>query len=352
MKRIVLTGGGTAGHVMPHLALIPVLRAEGWEIFYIGTENGIERSIIEPLGIPYYSVSTGKLRRYRDARNLSDPFRVLKGVGQSISLMKKLRPNIVFSKGGFVSVPVSYGAALCGVPVLLHESDLSSGLANKLCIPFARALCTTFPETAQAIGKKAVASGTPMRPALFQGDPARARSQFGLSSAKPVLMVTGGSLGAQALNEAVRGALDTLDGFQILHLCGKGNLDPALEGRKGYVQREFLMDEMADAYALADVVLSRAGSNTIHELLALAKPNILVPYPAAASRGDQIQNAASFEKRGFSMVIDQSLLTAQRLTQAVKTVYAHRETYIQAMRKTPLSDGTPIVMEQIHRYAK
>jgi len=352
MKRIILTGGGTAGHVMPHLALIPVLQKQGWEIHYIGTENGIERSIIEPLNIPYHGISAGKLRRYRDPRNLTDPLKVIKGVAQAAALMRKLKPAVVFSKGGFVSVPVSYGAALCGVPVILHESDLSSGLANKLCIPFAKALCTTFPETAQEIGKKAVPSGTPMRPSLFEGDAQRAREIFGLNAGKPVLMITGGSLGAQALNEAVRGALDQLKDFEILHLCGKGNLDPALEGRSGYVQKEFLLNEMADAYALADVVLSRAGSNTIHELLALAKPNILVPYPATASRGDQIQNAQSFEKRGFSVVIDQKDLTVQTLTQAVQKVYENRAQYRSAMEQTPLKDGTGIVLEQIFKHAK
>jgi UDP-N-acetylglucosamine--N-acetylmuramyl-(pentapeptide) pyrophosphoryl-undecaprenol N-acetylglucosamine transferase len=350
IKRIILTGGGTAGHVMPHLAIIPPLKEEGWDIQYIGTEQGIERGLMEPHVSKYHAISTGKLRRYFDLRNLSDPFRVIKGMAQSMSILKKEKPDIVFSKGGFVSVPVAYAAAIRRIPVILHESDMTSGLANRLCAPFASVICTTFPETAQTIGKKAVACGTPLRSSLFEGDKMRARGEYGFSGEKPVLMITGGSSGAQAVNDLLRGALDLLKAFDVLHLCGKGNLDASLKSRRGYVQREFI--DMADAYALADLVISRAGSNTICELLALAKPNLLIPYPAAASRGDQIDNARSFEKRGFSKVLMQEDATPKILADMVISLYNSRERYIAAMKSEPLADGSAILLNQIRKYAK
>lgn len=352
MKRIILTGGGTAGHVMPHLALIPTLKAEGWDVQYIGSADGMERGLMEPLVSKYHPISTGKLRRYADARNLTDPFRVLKGMAQSAAVIKAEKPSIVFSKGGFVSVPVVYAASMRRVPVILHESDMTSGLANKLCLPFAKVICTTFPETAAALGKKAVATGTPLRASLFEGDRARALARFGFDGRKPVLMLTGGSSGAQALNAALRGALESLSDFDILHLCGRGNLAPELEGRPGYVQREFLLDEMPDAYAMADLLISRAGSNTICELLALAKPNLLVPYPAAASRGDQLVNAASFEKRGFSMVLLQENMTPDSLRDAAVRLWNERGRYVSAMRAEPTANGAEAVLELIRRHAR
>ncbi len=335
---------------MPHLAIIPRLKEEGWDVQYIGTANGIEQDIMEPHVSKYHAVSTGKLRRYFDLRNLSDPFRVVKGMAQSLSILKREKPDIVFSKGGFVSVPVAYAAAMSRIPVILHESDMTSGLANRLCAPFASVICTTFPETAQAMGKKGVACGTPLRSSLFGGSKMRARGEYGFSGEKAVLMITGGSSGAQAVNDLVRNALDMLKAFDVLHLCGKDNLDASLEGRKGYVQREFI--DMADAYALADVVISRAGSNTICELLALAKPNLLIPYPTAASRGDQIDNARSFEKRGFSKVLMQEDATPKILADMVIGLYNSREKYIAAMKSEPLANGTDILLQQIYKYAK
>jgi len=352
MKRIILTGGGTAGHVMPHLALLPILKEDGWDVQYIGTQDGIERRIMEPLVSRYHAISAGKLRRYLDPKNLSDPFRVAKGVAQSLRILGQERPAAVFSKGGFVSVPVSVAASMRRVPLILHESDMTSGLANRLCAPFASAILTTFPETARALGKKASASGTPLRPELFAGDRERAKRLFGFDGQKPVLLVTGGSLGAVAVNLLVRQALDRMPGFNVLHLCGKGNLDPALEGRPGYVQREFLMSEMADAYALADVVLSRAGSNTICEILALAKPNLLIPYPTQASRGDQIENAQSFAKRGFSRVLMQERATPELLARELIELYNNRDACIKAMRAEPLANGARAVVEAIYAHAK
>ena len=352
MKRIVLTGGGTAGHVTPNLALIPHLAAAGWDIVYIGSVGGMERGLVEPTGVPFYEVATGKLRRYRDLKNLSDPFRVLKGTAQAVALMGKLRPNVVFSKGGFVSVPVVYGAALHGVPVVLHESDLTPGLANKLCAPFAKAVCTTFPETAKAV-RHGVYTGTPLRDELFAGQRKSGLAAFSLSGEKPVLMVTGGSSGAQAINAAVRAALPKLlPDFDVLHLCGKGNLDPDLDRYAGYRQIEYLTDRMRDAFACADVLVSRAGSNTLCEILALKKPSLLIPYPKGASRGDQVENAASFAARGLAQVLDQARLTPESLLAAVRALYASKDELRARMDEEPAANGTKKVLEILEQTAK
>lgn len=352
--RIVLTGGGTAGHVTPHLAIIPRLLKEGWEIHYIGSETGIEKELIESVeGVTYHAIKTGKLRRYFSIKNFSDPFRVLAGAAQSIALLKKLKPNVVFSKGGYVSVPVVYAAAINRIPVIIHESDMTSGLANKLSLPFAKELLCTFPETAKEVGKKALYIGAPIRDELLNGRRERGMKLFGFNDNRPVLMVVGGSLGAQAVNRAVRGALTELTKcFQVLHICGNGNVDGKYEGMKGYVQVQYLKEEMADAYACADVVISRAGSNTICELLALRKPTLLIPYPSTASRGDQEVNAQSFERRGFSRVLEQTDLTPDMLVKSVVEVYKDRGQLIDSMNREPRMKAADRIVERIGIHAK
>ena len=354
MKKIVLTGGGTAGHVTPNLALIPPLQERGWEVHYIGTADGIERGLVEPLaGVFYHVIKSGKLRRYLDIKNLSDPFRVVQGVFQSSALIKELKPDIVFAKGGFVSVPVVYGARMHKVPVLLHESDMTPGLANKLCVPFARKLLCTFPEAAQLAGEKGCHVGTPLRPELFEGRRETGYKLFGFDDSRPVLMVVGGSSGAQSINRALRSALpDLTECFQVLHLCGKGNLDSDLEGTANYCQREYLNEEMPHAYAAADVLISRAGSNTLCEILALRKPALLIPYPMTASRGDQILNAQSFERRGLAKVLMQENMTPDTLRGEVIALYKNRGSLIDAMEKEPSSDGLKNVLTAIETYAR
>ena len=269
MKRIVLTGGGTAGHVSPNQALIPELLKEGWEIHYIGT-NGIEKGLIESMdSVEYHTIHSGKLRRYFDVKNFTDIFRVIAGFFESISILRKLKPQIVFAKGGFVSVPVVYSAALLRIPVVMHESDITPGLANKLCKPFCRALCTTFPECAKAVGEKGVVTGTPLRKQLFSGTRQQGLDLTGFDGKKPILMMTGGSLGAQSVNAVLREALPSLlPDFDILHICGRGNRSEEHANIPGYVQFEYLSEEMPNAYACADIILSRAGSNSVSEILA------------------------------------------------------------------------------------
>ena len=352
MKRIVLTGGGTAGHVSPNQALIPLLLDEGWEIHYIGTETGIERSLIEPMaGVSYHVVSSGKLRRYFDWKNFTDPFRVIAGACQSFALIRRLRPSVVFAKGGFVSVPVVLGAALCGVPVVMHESDITPGLANKLCKPFARVICTTFPECAKLLGSKGVQTGTPLRPQIFSGTREKGLQLTGFSGSKPVLMMIGGSLGAQTVNAVLREALPALTPrYDVLHVCGRGNLAPELEGTPGYRQFEYLSGELPDAFACADILLSRAGSNSLSEILALRKPALLIPYHSW--RGDQVLNANSLKARGLAHVMPQSELSAQSLPAAIDALWEDRALLIQRMEALPDADGTQAVLAQIHRNAK
>lgn len=354
MKKIILTGGGTAGHVTPNLALLPSLRKEEFEIHYIGSYNGIERRLIEDAGIPYDGISSGKLRRYFDIKNFSDPLRVLKGYGQAKRLMKQYHPDIVFSKGGFVSVPVVLAAKHYKIPVIIHESDMTPGLANKICIPAAKKVCCNFPETLNYLPKdKAVLSGSPIREELLTGDRLSGLQYAGLSANHPVILVIGGSLGSVTVNHAVRSILPKLlSQFQVIHICGKGNLDESLIGTSGYVQYEYVDKPLRHLFAAADLIISRAGANSICEILALRKPNILIPLSAAASRGDQILNANSFAKQGFSTVLEEEVLTSDTLYQAVSDTYKKRTAFIEAMEKSTLNNAVETIMNLIRECAK
>lgn len=346
MKRIILTGGGTAGHVTPNIALIPRLRELGYDIQYIGSYDGIEKKLIEEFGIPYYGIASGKLRRYFDLKNFSDPFRVAKGFFQAQKLLKQLKPDIIFSKGGFVTVPVVQAAKRQHIPVVIHESDMTPGLANKLAIPAATKVCCNFPETVSLLPDvKAVMTGCPIREELRAGNKLTALKFCGFNSEKPVLLIIGGSLGSVKVNNAIRGILpELLKTFQVIHLCGKGNLDESLIGTAGYVQYEYIKQELADLFALADIVVSRAGANAICELLELRKPNLLIPLSAAASRGDQILNAKSFQKQGFSMMLEEEQLTPELLTNSIMELYKNRQSYITCMEKSNASNAVNTII--------
>ena len=353
-KKIVLTGGGTLGHVTPHLALIPHLRKAGYDIHYIGTEKGMEaEKMVSVPGVTYHAVKSGKLRRYFSWQNFTDPFRVIAGAFQSAHIIGRLKPDIVFSKGGFVAVPVVFGAWVHHVPVVCHESDLTPGLANKLCKPFAKRIATTFPECAKALGSKAEMTGTPLRPELFSGSRAKGLSLLHFDGAKPVLLMMGGSSGAQTVNKALRGALPKLTKtFDVAHICGRGNLDESLCGVPGYTQVEFLDTDLPDVLAATDLVLSRAGSNALCEFQALDKPMLLVPYPKGASRGDQILNAQSYEKRGLCRVLLQENMTPDTLAQALEDTWRDREQLAAAVKAAPPADGTRRVLELIEEVQK
>lgn len=349
MKKIILTGGGTAGHVTPNLALVPSLREKGYEIRYIGSYTGIEKTLVEQAGIPYDGISSGKLRRYFDLKNFSDPFRVLKGYGEAKKLLKTHKPDIVFSKGGFVAVPVVLAARHLHIPVIIHESDMTPGLANKLCISSAVKVCCNFSETlAYLPAGKAVHTGCPIRNELLSGNRLAGLKLTGLSANKPVLMIIGGSTGAASVNQAVRTALpELLKDFQVVHLCGKGKLDESLNGTAGYVQYEYMGEPLKDLFAMSDVVISRAGANAICELLALKKPALLIPLGLAASRGDQILNAESYRKKGYSMVLPEEELTTERLLHDVRELYANRSKYREAMEQAADRDAVEKIVALI-----
>lgn len=351
-KRIVFTGGGTAGHVTPNIALIQRFLEEGWDVHYIGTETGMEKALIAHLpGVTYHSISSGKLRRYFSWQNFIDPFRVLKGVGQSKRLMKALKPDVVFSKGGFVSVPVVMAAGK--TPVVAHESDFTPGLSNRIASRFTDKICVTFEDTLSTVpGHKGIFTGTPIRPELYAGDRQRALDFTGLGGHKPVLLAMGGSLGAQRLNELLREALpELLKQFDIIHLCGKGKVDESIS-RDGYVQYAYIEEELPDLLALSDIVLSRAGANAVFELLALNKPALLIPLPKASTRGDQILNANYFQKKGYSAVLPQDNATAEALTVALKELYMNRDAYRKRMEQDTQSDGTEAILTILHETAE
>lgn len=349
MKRIILTGGGTAGHVTPNIALLPRLKELGYDIQYIGSYTGIEKELIEPFGIPYHGISSGKLRRYFSVQNFTDPFRVLKGFREAHKLIRQLKPDVIFSKGGFVSVPVVLAGKRCKVPVIIHESDMTPGLANKIAIPSAAKVCCNFPETLKSLPEgKAVLTGSPIRQELLSGNKIAAMDMCHFTSDKPVILVIGGSLGAVAVNNAVREALpELLKDFQIIHLCGKGKMDESLKDVEGYCQFEYIKNELRNLFALADIVISRAGANAICELLALHKPNLLIPLSANASRGDQILNARSFERQGFSLVLEEEHLTKETLLAAVKNLYENRTTFINSMKNSGQQDSIGTIIKLI-----
>lgn len=346
MKRILFTGGGTAGHVTPNLALIEVLQQAGWDVAYAGSVAGIERTLVAGTGIRYYPVATGKLRRYFSWQNFVDPFRILLGCYQALLVCLRWRPSVVFSKGGFVAVPVVFAAWLCRVPVIVHESDMTPGLANRLGFPFARHICVNFPQTLDLVPKqKSVVTGSPVRRALLQGDASRGRERLGLSADRPVLLVFGGSLGAATINAAVRAMLDSVCAeFDVVHVAGVGNLAEPLNNRPGYWQFEFLAEEFGDVLAAADVVVARAGANSLYELLVTRTPHILIPLPLTASRGDQIQNARAFEKLGMSLVLPQEDLSAEALREMVQAAWTRRAELCAAMANFEVRDSLSLIL--------
>jgi len=345
--RILFTGGGTAGHVTPNLALMAALASEGHEIHYAGSRDGIERRLVASRGIPYHVLPTGKLRRYLSVENVLDAFRVAAGVVAGWRLARRLRPDLVFSKGGFVSVPVVLGARLAGVPVVAHESDLTPGLATRLVASRVDLVCTSFPDTEIPEARMTRHTGTPVRPELLVGKRARGRDYAELTGDKPVLLVVGGSLGSAFLNGLVRNCLDRLTArYQVVHVCGRGNLAEEIRV-PGYVQFEFLGEPYADVLAAADLVVSRAGANAVFELIATAKPALLVPLTTAASRGDQVENALWMAERGLAHVVTESALTEDSFLTELETLAAEGPELAERMRATPRPDAMAELLDVI-----
>ena len=346
--KIILTGGGTAGHVTPNFALIPYLKSEGFEIEYIGSINGMEKKLVEEKNIIYHGIASGKLRRYFDIKNFTDSVNILKGIWQANKLMKKIKPNIVFSKGGFVTVPVVISAWLNKIPIIIHESDMTPGLANKISIPFTSAICTSFPEAAKNI-KKSIVTGSPIRNELLNGNANNVRKKFQLDS-RPVILIIGGSQGSIKINENIRAILNQLNNFQIIHICGKGNIDRNIR-LENYLQFEYITDDLPDYFALSDIIISRAGSNSIFEFLALKKPNLLIPLSKKSSRGDQILNANSFQKQGFSKVLYEENLNPQSLLKNITELINEKDKYINNMSRKNFVNGNEKIISIIKKYS-
>ena len=352
LSRVVVTGGGTAGHVIPALPVAQALLDVGSTVHFVGSTSGLEERLIAPLGIPYHGLQAGKLRRYFSLENLVDVLRVAFGIVQARRLLARIRPVVVFSKGGFVSFPVVVGAWLNGIPVVAHESDLTPGLANRLAMRFTTTLCVNF-EGTRAEHARVVVTGTPLRRELLRGDGARGRQRLGIDAKRPVLLVVGGSLGAARLNEVLRAALNQLlDDYDVVHVCGAGKTDGSLATLRGYTQREYVSDEWGDIIAAADVVVSRAGANALYEWLVLGKPHLLVPLPRAASRGDQIENAAYAESRGWSMVLAEDELNGETLVAGVAKLAALSGEFLHRMQEFRARDSTSLIVKELLHAAR
>lgn len=353
MTTILFTGGGSAGHVTPNIALIEKITSQGWQAIYVGSKHGIEKSLIGRLDIPYHSIATGKLRRYFSWQNFIDPFKILYGILQAATICYRQKPQVVFSKGGFVAFPVVIGAWLNRIPVIIHESDLTPGFANRLSFPFVKRICLTFDETKKFFPDqhKLVVTGTPIRPALFRGDAAKGRQFCGFSADKPILLIIGGGLGSDNVNSAIRHALPKLiPNFQIIHLCGKNKTDAQYNLTENYRQFEYVNDELADLFACADLVISRAGANSIYELLALQKLNILIPLGKQASRGDQLANARYFKNVGLSEVIYEEELTDDKLITTINQTLQQKTIFQQKLAAFKLPDAVELIYQQLREF--
>ncbi|MDQ8039218.1 MAG: undecaprenyldiphospho-muramoylpentapeptide beta-N-acetylglucosaminyltransferase, partial [Rickettsiella sp.] len=343
----MFTGGGSAGHVTPNIPIIQVLKNKGATIFYVGSEQ-LEQDLIKSLDIPYYAIKTGKLRRYWSWKNFLTPFQLIFGVAQSFLLCYRLKPNIIFSKGGFVALPVVIGAWLNRIPVVIHESDFTPGLANRLSFTFAKLICVTFPGTIKYFKskKKVLVTGLPIREFLMQGDRANGLKFCGFTEKKPVLLIMGGGLGSVVINDTIRRLVGPLSKkFQIIHICGKGKLDSQFENFAGYRQFEYLQEELGDILACADLVISRAGATSIYELLALKKPHILLPLSIQASRGDQLENAKYFSKQGLSVVLYAEEFTDQKLLQTILCSFEDLENLRSKLLSFNSQDSKKIIVD-------
>ncbi|RIN35414.1 undecaprenyldiphospho-muramoylpentapeptide beta-N-acetylglucosaminyltransferase [Staphylococcus succinus] len=336
MTKTAFTGGGTVGHVSVNLSLIPTALEEGHEAFYIGSKKGIEREMIESQlpNIHYHAISSGKLRRYISWENIKDIFKVLKGIFDARKALKKEQPDLLFSKGGFVSVPVVIAAKTLKIPTIIHESDLTPGLANKISLKFAKKIYTTFEDTLQYLpSDKADFVGATVREDLKTGNKNRGYQLTKFNDNKKILLVMGGSLGSKKLNDIIRQNLDALlESYQVIHLTGKGLLDEKLIDKEGYTQFEFVKDDLTDLLAITDTVISRAGSNAIYEFLTLRIPMLLIPLGLDQSRGDQIDNAKNFESKGFGRTIPEDTLTEQQLMEQLNDIEMNRDAIVEQMQ--------------------
>lgn len=352
MKRIALTGGGTAGHITPNLALIPELKKRDYEVIYIGGKYNMESDACKIAGIPFFGITSDKLRRYFDVQNFAMPFNVLHGIIQSYKILKEQNVQIIFSKGGYVSVPVIIAGSILHIPIISHEADFSPGLANRIAAPLSKIVCCNFSETAKQLKNKGVWTGLPIRKSLLNGNAIDGKKWLAFDNDKPIIFITGGSLGAKYINDLIRKNLDRLlINYNIVHQCGKGKVDTSIS-KSGYKQFDVIINELPNIMAVADFVISRAGANIIFELLALNKPNILIPLSKRASRGDQEENAKSFEKNNFSIVLfeEEENQNNDLLFNKIDELNNKKYEMIEAMKKAPVLDSVKVICDVIDKW--
>lgn len=353
-KKIALVGGGTAGHITPNLALVPELKSRGYEIIYIGSIGGMEESIISRTDLPFFGVTSDKLRRYFDLKNFMMPFNVIKGIREAKEILKEQRVDIIFSKGGFVAVPIVIAAYQLKIPVVSHEADITVGLANRIAAPRSKVICCNFEETARYFGAKGIHTGSPLRQTIFEGSKERGLKLLNFKNDKPIIFVTGGSLGSQYINELIWKNLDKLlDRYNVIHQCGKGKGSHNSFVREGYRQYEVITDNLPDIFATSDFVISRAGANIIFELLALKKPTLLIPLSKRASRGDQILNAKSFAKKNYAIVLQEEDADKDEklFMEMVDKLEKNKDAMINAMSQAKENDAIIRICDIIDKYA-
>ena len=349
MKTIIITGGGTAGHVTPALALVDTLQKNGYNIHYIGG-NGIEKEIVTKYkNITYHEISCEKLRRSLSLKNLLIPFKVIKGICQTKTIIKEIKPNVIFSKGGFVALPVVIAGHQKHIPIIGHESDMSMGLANKIIYKYCDKMCFSFEKTAQDYTKKGIYTSSPIRKEIFMGNKNKIIDKYHLQD-RPTILIFGGSLGARAINEAVRNSLNDLSKYNILHIVGKNNIDKKYDNFCNYHQIDFT-NNIQDYFAASDIVICRAGSNSINELLYINKPMILIPLPKGNSRGDQIDNAKYFEKMGYAKVLYQENLSPKTLKENIEEMYKYKQKYVEKMKNAPKPDAVKEICNIIQNHS-
>lgn len=348
MKKIVLTGGGTGGHITPHLAVIPKLNENGFKTYYIGSEEGMEKDIMKKI-MPYYSVTTCKLKRKLDFSNLLIPFKLIKGVLEAKKILKEIKPDIIFSKGGFVAVPVVLAAHSLKIPVITHESDYSLGLANKIIKNKCYKVCTSFENLAKNL-KNGYFTGSPVRKELLNGNKQIIMQKYNFDDKKPNVLFIGGSLGSKTINEKVfKGAERLCKNYNIIHLVGKNNINNNVK-IPNYVQIEFV-ENIKDLYAFSDIVVTRGGSNVLFELLALKKPMLIIPLSKKESRGDQLLNAEYFKEKGYANVLLEENLTVNTLEMGIEKTFSNKN-LLKGNMKADFKNGTDAIVDLIVKTVK
>ena len=347
MKTVLVVGGGSAGHVLPTIPIITKLKDSGYKVCFIGSRSGMEERLLVGVCIDFFSIPTGKLRRYFSFQNVLDFFGFCFGVLYSLFIISRIKPSVIFSKGGFVSLPVVLAGWLLRVPILAHESDRTPGLANRISMPFLSTYCTSFPSKEDLNTKfRHVHTGSPVRAEMLLGDRARGKEMLNYVDEKPILIVTGGSQGSEFINQNVRAVLEELlERFNVLHICGQGNLLPI--NKNGYKQIEYVSKNWGHMLAAADLVVSRAGANALFELLALRKVCIYIPLSKTWSRGDQIDNSQYVVENNFGKVLDEDALTSSSFLEEILKTYKSRESHRQSLEAYSAIDASTMIYDEI-----